>query len=1179
MPEERKLVSILFADVTGSTALADSMDAEDIRALMSRYYEHARRIISPYGGTLEKFIGDAIMAVFGLSQAHGDDAERALAAALALRAAIATDEILAPHFQLRIGVNTGEVVATSNPASLDFLITGDAVNVAARLQQGANPGEIIASERTAHAAQNAFVFAEERELQAKGKHQPLHVFLLTSPRAARQVERPPFVGRRQDLLQLDVLKERVLEERRPQLAAIVAPAGTGKSRLLEEFLHRLSPDDGFQVAFARCLPYGQTLTYWPLRGLLSELLGAVPEKDRVQAIFLHNGYGIEDAARLADLVLTTLGIEEKGESAKAKPAKKNRDRGNSPATLDDSQGWKELANLEALDAFDPMVNAQDWMRITGLDELNTLTNSSVPPDPARIRAITQAVQQQSQALEKSIHENVERALREVVPTRFRATDRESMFEAWRLLIEALAIQAPRIIIFEDLHWASDSLLDFVEYLMHLRTSAPLLMIVLSRPELLDRRSTWAGGRQNFTSLALQPLDEQLIRDLIIRIDSTIPTDVRDGIVTRAGGNPFFALELLHAFSELNVKGKATDAALLPDTVHAAILARIDLLNQPERAILQIASVAGRAFRLSMLRAILDDYRAKEVEAALDDLVARDILIPLTGETYNFRHVLFRDVAYGTLSRSERIRLHSNIAQWMASLAHNSLDEYVELIAYHYREALQLSRQSAVPLALPFQKEAVASIFERAGLLASRSGSFAEANSNFLLAIELAPTAEHMRLQETRGDNVAWGSTAYEAYSQALTCWRATPDKDAATGARLIYKVLNVATRVTMSPVLQPSDTATLRNEGLQLAANTGNVYEQWRLRVTECFDPKFWFSGRRNDYQADLPPLKEIALQAATYFEQQKSWAMVSEALDGCANVAIYMHKWQDALEYAKRRLAIPELPPEEWVDVIYSVALIYSWLGDYPNCIASIQSALAQLKPGHPVASLGKLITLLSEAYFLIGEWDEVIRLLPRLQEIHELVQYDQHSTTRLIEGYTSVLQVALAREDRAMSDVTSTIVQKYAHLLGPTFQQYITAILTGDSAKIMPTDELLPDIVINLLSPYFNEARVSQIHGISLLHSIQHLMQDESELMPQYQGDYLRISLALQENNDAHLAHAIDEAEAHQLIPHAARMRIVLAQRTRDRSQLERARPVLERLGDRVSLRKLEEVAQEFV
>src|SRR5579863_6686069 len=157
MPEERKLVTILFADVTGSTSLGERLDPEDVRALMGRYYAHAKQVIADHGATIEKFIGDAVMAVFGLSQAHGDDAERALAAAMAMREAIAADEILAGEdFQLRMGVNTGEVVAVVEIAATggdlsgrDFLITGDAVNVAARLQQHASPGEIVASERTA----------------------------------------------------------------------------------------------------------------------------------------------------------------------------------------------------------------------------------------------------------------------------------------------------------------------------------------------------------------------------------------------------------------------------------------------------------------------------------------------------------------------------------------------------------------------------------------------------------------------------------------------------------------------------------------------------------------------------------------------------------------------------------------------------------------------------------------------------------------------------------------------------------------------------------------------------------------------------------------------------------------------------------------------------------------------
>jgi class 3 adenylate cyclase len=270
MPEERKLVTILFADVTESTALGETLDPEDIRALMGRYYTHARRIMQEHGGTLEKFIGDAVMAVFGLPHAHGNDAERALAASLALREAVATDTVLGGRLLLRIGINTGEVIATSDPQGSDFLVTGDTVNVAARLQQAASPGQLVASERTADAAQAAFLFDIARLVEVKGKRQPLRVFPLKEARLVRRVTRPPFVGRREDLLQLSVLLARVLEERRPQLVSILAPAGTGKTRLLEELLARLDPADGFQVATARCLPYGQTLTYWRSRSVPSQ---------------------------------------------------------------------------------------------------------------------------------------------------------------------------------------------------------------------------------------------------------------------------------------------------------------------------------------------------------------------------------------------------------------------------------------------------------------------------------------------------------------------------------------------------------------------------------------------------------------------------------------------------------------------------------------------------------------------------------------------------------------------------------------------------------------------------------------------------------------------------------------------------------------------------------------------
>lgn len=1065
MPEERKLVSILFADVTGSTALGDSMDPEDVRALMSRYYDHARRIVPSYGGTLEKFIGDAVMAIFGLHQSHGDDAERALAAALALRDAIATDDVLGSIFRLRIGVNTGEVVATGDPSSGDFLVTGDAVNVSARLQQGANPGEIIVSERTVHAAQNAFLFEEERLLQAKGKPQPLRVFPLQGPRAKRQVERPPFVGRRQDLLQLEVLKERTLEEQRPQLVSIVAPAGTGKSRLLEEFLQKFDPADGFQVAFSRCLPYGQTLTFWPLRGLLTELLAGEPEKQRVQEIFRQGGYQDEDATRLANLVLTTLGME--GESA---------------------------------------------------------------------------------------------------------NDRESIFAAWRLFIEALSAQAPRIIVFEDLHWASESLLDLVEHIIHLRTSASLLLIALSRPELLDRRPTWGGGRQNFTFLSLQPLGDRQTRDLVTRLGADIPADIQEQIVTRSGGNPFFALELLHAFTELNLKEQTVKVTSLPDTVHAAVLARIDLLSRQERSILQAASVASRAFRTSLLEAVMAHLTPSEIATALDGLLARDMIVQMEHERYNFRHILVRDVAYGTLSRGERIRLHSKVALWLEASAGEHLDEFIEIIAYHYREAIQLSRQSAIPLALPFKTEDAAHIFARAGILAGRTGSYSEAQHQMQLAIELTPEAERMQLYEEWGDSVLWGDIPNEVYRKALACWRTTDEKDPLTGARLIRKVLIASTWGIVFPTIKQAEAEELRTEALHLVANTGDEDEHWYIRLTACFDPQFWSGEKRTSLTEAMVQHRALALDAIAYFKQQENWEAMSQALDAAIRHAIYLGDMQAALEGSQQQLTIPNLSPRGWANAVGTIVQYDYINGDFESCLARGKDIFANLKPGQPIAGLGEIAGALMYAAFTCGQWDEVEKMRPTLDAIRDLVQYDQSATAHLLNGYLSLLWVALARENRPLIDAMSTIVRKHGNLLGANFPTYVEALLTADPQKCtLDPNHPIEDVLAYSLFQFLSE------HGQTSPTGLLHFFLD----MGLKYGIFtyiVDIAAALEANDTIRLAQAIDEAEAHQHIVHAARMRIVLAQRTQDKTQLARARPVLERLGDRLHLRKLEEVEQEL-
>ena len=390
MADERRIVTVLFADMASATLLGEARDPEDVRALQARYYNIAREVVSAHGGTLEKFIGDAVMAIFGLPQAHGDDAQRAMSAALEIRDRVRADPKLAAQQRVRIGVNTGEVVATRDNAASDFLITGDAVNVAARLQQVAEPWSILCGERTARAARDRFTLGRPTEIDVKGKLLPIQTLPLLGRAPESLQSRFPLIGRDDDLAQLELVARRAFTDRRPFLVSLIAPAGVGKTRLVEEFLHRLparSPEA--TVAIAQCLPYGQRVTYWPLRALLIRLVGlkeeATPEAVREEIRGWLHDRGVESPERAADLLAATIGAGEP----------------------------------------------------------------------------------------------------EVI-------DRAALFAAWRTAIEVAARRSPLVLVFEDLHWSSDSLLDLVEFIVQPRGDAAVLMIALTRPELLDRRPAMGG---------------------------------------------------------------------------------------------------------------------------------------------------------------------------------------------------------------------------------------------------------------------------------------------------------------------------------------------------------------------------------------------------------------------------------------------------------------------------------------------------------------------------------------------------------------------------------------------------------------------------------------------------------------------------------------------------------------
>ena len=902
MPDERRVVTVLFADVVSSTALAESVDAEDVRVLMGRYYGIAKRVMLEHGGTLEKFIGDAIMAIFGLPVAHGDDAERACSAALALRAAIGGDPATAA-IQLRIGVNTGEVVASRDADAADFLVTGDAVNLAARLQQHAEPGQILVGERTRTAVHDSFNFGDHRSVSLKGKAEPVRVSALegradaSAPRA-----RAPFVGREADLEQLGLVARRAFSEQRPQLVTITAPAGTGKSRLVTEFLATLTD---VRVATAQCLPYGAAVTYLPLRGLAQGLLDA-DGADIVGAVrdrLVAGGTEAADAARIAGLIGATLG---QGES---------EDR-----------------------------------------------------------------------------------------------DRDQLFGAWKLLIERIAAERPIVIVFEDLHWASESLLDLVEHVTHPRTGAPLLMLALARPELLDRRPQWGGGRRNFSALGLEPLSSGETRRLIDLLTEGVPDAIADGVIERAGGNPFFASELVRGYEDRRRSGASDDEITLPDTVHATVLARLDGLPPIERTVLQYGAAAGRTVRVHAVAAVLPDIPLESVRNALEALADRDLLVPHDADAFTFRHIVIREVAYSTLSRSDRVRAHLALADWLDGTDLARQDELAELVAYHIRQAIALAPGGALPSGLSLDR--VIRVLERAARAAWSAAAFSEAAEHLREAIRLSPRAEHQRLSELLGDVVQFGDAAVEGYSRAYELWSALPDTERLPldGSRLLTKRLTVEGRWAGSLVTISDDAKTVAvlAEARALLARAPDALLTAQLDCAEAFRE---LASPGTSTGRSLA-LRSALVEAESFYQSRGDVNGQSQVLDALASLVRADGLYDEAVAITRRRLGMPALAFLERIDGWSVLCWDLVMTGRFREAIASFGEARASLRPGEPEVGLNHLVAWATLAARECGEWQQVELFGGWLRTFWE-DQGRQAGFRHVLRGWFAGLHVARARFD----------------------------------------------------------------------------------------------------------------------------------------------------------------------
>jgi class 3 adenylate cyclase len=602
----RKTVTIVFSDLVGSTALGERLDPETLSDVLTEYFEAVKPVVERHGGTVAKFIGDAVMAVFGIPQVHEDDALRAVRAALEMRETLAG---LNPELQRRYGVtlatrtgiNTGPVVGKGLAPDRNF-VTGDTANTAARLQTGAEADEILLGDRTYRLVRDAIEAQLLPPLSAKGKEEPVTVYrLLSTLSEAEAVARrlrergTPLIGRELEKPLLIGTFERSAQQRSVQLVTVIGEPGVGKSRLIAELLGYVdTKPEPTRWLQGRCLPYGEGITFWAL----------------------------------GEIVKAAAGILETDSSETA------------TTKLDAAVPRDEPERAWLLQRLLPLLGV----------EMDT---------PA---------------------------------------ERQELFTAWRRFVEGLAVDHPTVLVFEDLHWADEALLAFLEHLAEWSQGVPLLLLCAARPELYERRPGWAAGQRNSHTINLSPLTDHETGELVsyLLTETSLSDEVKGAVLERAGGNPLYAEEFVRLLVDRGlepVDASAPDAAL-PESEHALIAAPLDTLTPARKSLLEDAAVHGKIYWASGL-AEMGGVDPGEVELALHELARKELVrssrsSSMAGEReYSFCHLLVRDVTYAQIPRADRARRHCAAADWIERRAGDRSEDLAEVLAHHYLQAIEL----------------------------------------------------------------------------------------------------------------------------------------------------------------------------------------------------------------------------------------------------------------------------------------------------------------------------------------------------------------------------------------------------------------------------------------------------------------------------------------------------------
>ena len=914
---ERRLVTVLFADLVGFTTATEGRDAEDTRELLTSYFELSRRVIERYGGTVEKFIGDAVMAVWGAPVANEDDPERAVRAALELVEAIPT---LDPGLVARAGVLTGEAAVTLG-ADGQGMVAGDLVNTASRIQSAAEPGQVLVGEATRRATEAAIAFAAAGEHELKGKVQPVSLWQATRVAAPRRGEgraaglEAPFVGRASELRLVKDLFHATADERRARVVSVVGVAGIGKSRLsweFEKYVDGLADEIWWHRG--RCLSYGEGVAFW-----------ALAEMIRGRAKIVEN----DDAATSAEKLGAMLELH---------------------VPDPDERAWIEPRVLQLL----------------GLSE--------------RV-----------------------------------APDREDLFSAWRRLFERLAESGPLVMVVEDIHWADEGLVAFLEYILDWGRHHPIFMLTLARPEVADRHPGFPGTVRSTTTLPLEPLTPEAMDELLTGLVPGLPDDLRAGLREAADGIPLYAVETVRMLRDRGLLTGETIAGDLtsfevPETLHALIASRLDAVPEEERSLLQDASVLGKTFTRSGLGA-LSGRPPDEIDSLVTSLIRKELLAietdPFSPERgqLGFLQALVQRITYETIARRDRRRRHLAAAQFLSTESGIDPDEIAEVIAAHYLDA-----QEADPAAADSDdvRGEARRWFTRAAERAASLAASREAQRAFVQAADLAgEEVERGRSLARAGEHAVMGGRFDEAaplLEEAIDILgRAGARTDAARAEVTLAELLLTSNRIEEGVALLERALEAHESEGDEEAIASVSV-ELGRL---------LFFEERRDEATGRVERALEIG----------ERLRLMDVVVQGLINKSLlYQRRPQESVGLMRQALLLAEEAGDERgaIRAFMNLSFLLAIAGQNRDAEDVTERGIALARRRGDRSWELALTSNLVSLYFVGGRWDDLGRVIDELPDEGRISASPIHASM--------MLDLATVALNRGETERAREIASEYA-------------------------------------------------------------------------------------------------------------------------------------------------------